>query len=226
MTVQERLPESRASFTEVFSEALRGRPCTVVGLDADPQALPVHVWRREADRSDLHMLGLCRGHTLDLGCGPGRLTAALARLGHVVLGVDVVGEAVDQALARGVPALRRDVFERLPGEGRWHTALLADGNLGIGGDPSALLRRAGELIGAEGRVVVEVAGPGVPPATGWAALDCGGLRSSPFRWSTVGVDDIDALGREAGFGQVDVHAIGDERWCAVLLRPSTTGVVT
>ena len=31
--------------------------------------------------------------------------------------------------------LRRDLFAPLPGEGRWHHVLLADGNIGIGGDP-------------------------------------------------------------------------------------------
>jgi SAM-dependent methyltransferase len=221
VSVQERLPESRASFTEVFTGALRGRPCTVVGLGDRPEPLPVHLWRREADLADLTMLALCRGHTVDLGCGPGRLSAALARLGNVVLGVDVVREAVDQARARGVSALRRDVFDRLPGEGRWHSALLADGNVGIGGDPVCLLRRAGELIGSDGRVVAELAAPGVPATTQWAVLDCAGVRSAPFRWSTVGVDDIGDVAGAAGFGRVDVHAVGDGRWCAVLLRSAT-----
>jgi SAM-dependent methyltransferase len=164
------------------------------------------------------MVALCRGATVDLGCGPGRLSAALAGLGHVVLGVDVVREAVDQTQARGVSAIRRDVFDRLPGEGRWHTALLADGNVGIGGDPVSLLRRAAELIGTDGRVVAELAGPGVPAVTHWALLDCDGLRSAPFRWSTVGVDDIGDVARAAGLGQVDVHALGAGRWCAVLGR--------
>ena len=223
MSVQDRLPEVRASFSEVFSAALRGSPCTVVGLRDEPQELPVHLWRREADEADLALLGHCRGHTVDLGCGPGRLTAALAREGHVVLGVDVVREAVDQTLARGVSALRRDVFDRLPGEGRWHTALLADGNVGIGGDPVALLERAGELVVAEGRFVVELAGPGVPPTTEWALLSCAGVRSAPFRWSTVGVDDIGDLAREAGFATAPIHRVGDQRWCAVLGRGAAPG---
>jgi SAM-dependent methyltransferase len=190
----------------------------VVGLGREPQELPVHVWRREADEEDLALLALCRGHTVDLGCGPGRLAAALARLGHVVLGVDVVREAVDQTLARGVSALRRDVFDRLPGEGRWDTALLADGNVGIGGDPVALLRRAGELVLTEGRVVVELGGPGIRPLTEWAVLDCGGVHSAPFRWSTVGVDDIDDVARRAGFAATEIHRVGEQRWCAVLGR--------
>jgi SAM-dependent methyltransferase len=212
---------ARVSFSELFAEALRGRPCHVVGvvgLAHVAEVLPVHEWRREPDRADRALLAHCCGNTVDLGCGPGRLAAALASLGHVVLGVDVVREAVDQTVARGAAALRRDVFDRLPGEGRWDTALLADGNVGIGGDPVALLRRARELVSAEGRVVVELAPPGVRHRSGWAALRCAGARSAPFRWATVGTDDIRELAADAGFVRVEVHPVGEVRWCAVLRR--------
>ena len=60
----------------------------------------------------------------------------------------------------------RDVFGPLPGEGRWDTALLADGNIGIGGDPVALLARVRELLAPEGRVVVDLAAPGRRGPTG------------------------------------------------------------
>jgi SAM-dependent methyltransferase len=217
-SLPEPVPAQRVPFTEVFAEALRGRPCSVVGLGEAPQALPVHEWRREPDRADLALLARCSGNTLDLGCGPGRLTAALAASGHVVLGVDVVREAVDQAVARGAVALRRNLFDRLPGEGRWDSALLADGNVGIGGDPVALLQRAGELVAAAGRIVVELAPPGVRHRAGWAALHCAGLRSAPFRWATVGTDDIEELAAHAGLGGVELHRLGEVRWCAVLRR--------
>ena len=225
-SLPEGLPESsaeRASFSTVFAEALRGRPCSVVGLGEVPEPLPVQQWRRDADHADLELLAHCAGHTLDLGCGPGRLTAALARLGHMVLGVDVVREAVDQTVARGVVALRRDVFDTLPGEGRWQTALLADGNVGIGGDPVALLARTGELVAADGRVVVELASPGTRPLSAWAALECAGLRSAPFRWATVGTDDIGPVAAAAGFAVADVHRVGEQRWCAVLRRGPVAG---
>jgi SAM-dependent methyltransferase len=216
MSLSEPLPGQRVPFSEAFAEALRGLPCSVVGLGEPPQELPVHEWHREPDHGDLALLAHCSGNTVDLGCGPGRLTAALASLGHVVLGVDVVREAADQAVARGAVALRRDLFDRLPGEGRWDTALLADGNVGIGGDPVALLRRAGELVAADGTVVVELAPPGVSHRAGWAALHCAGLRSAPFRWATVGTDDIDQVAADAGFGRVEVYPVGEGRWCAVL----------
>jgi SAM-dependent methyltransferase len=218
MSLPETVAWERASFSAVFAEALRGEPCSVVGLGDRTQELPMREWRRDADPADLRLLALCVGHTLDLGCGPGRLTAALTERGHVALGVDVVREAVDQTVARGAAALRRDVFDRLPGEGRWDTALLADGNVGIGGDPVVLLSRARELVTEAGRVVVELAPPGVSPRTEWAALHCAGLRSAPFRWATLGIDDVDELATDAGFGRVEVHRVGEVRWCAVLHR--------
>ena len=132
-----------------------------------------------------------------------------------MLGIDVVHEAVGQALVRGVLALRRDVFDKLPGEGRWHTALLADGNVGIGGDPVALLSRMRQLIDPRGRVVVELAEPGVRSASVWARLECDGTRSRPFRWAVLAADDIDPVAEQAGLAVEATYAIGD-RWVAVL----------
>ena len=71
--------------------------------------------------------------------------------------------------------------------------------------------------------MVELAGPGVPPTTEWALLSCAGVHSAPFRWSTVGVDDIGDLAREAGFATAPIHRVGDQRWCAVLGRGAAPG---
>jgi SAM-dependent methyltransferase len=171
-------------------------------------------WDHPADDHDRSLLDLCVAPTLDIGCGPGRLAADLAARGHVVLGIDVVGRAVGTAVRRGASALRRDVFGRLPGEGRWASVLLADGNLGIGGDPVALLRRSRELLDPRGRVVVELAAPGTAATTGWATLRWGG-ETATCRWAVVGVDDIGALAAEAGLHVTDVRCLGG-RWCAVL----------
>ncbi len=206
---------SEQSFTTIFSHALRGHPVSVDGLGSASSPLPVGEWTREADESDRAVLAYCVGPTIDVGCGPGRLAARLAELGHVVLGIDVVGEAVGQTRERGVSAIRRDVFQALPGEGRWSTALLADGNVGIGGDPVALLCRLRELLDPRGRVVVELAPPGTPMQTVWATLRCGDDVSRPFRWAVVGVDDIEQLAQEVGLtasGVFEHHG----RWCAVL----------
>ena len=62
--------------------------------------------------------------------------------------------------ARCHGACCRSVFQPVPGEGGWDTVLLADGNIGIGGDPVALLTRCRELLAPAGRVLVELDPPG------------------------------------------------------------------
>lgn len=201
-----------------FARALDGEPCEILGLGRGSMPLPVESWLREADEDDLAMLGHCTGPTLDVGCGPGRMTAALTDNGQVALGIDVVPEAVAEAIRRGGVALCRDVHDRLPGEGRWQCALLADGNIGIGGDPTGLLRRLRRVLGAAGRVVVEVAAPGVQSFALKLRLDCGGSRSRPFPWAFVGVDDIGAIATDADLLLRSTHTHGS-RWCAVLEKP-------
>ena len=203
------------SFSTVFASALSGSPTVVVGLAEDPVALPVDLWCRPADDLDLLLVELCDGPTIDIGCGPGRMTEALAHAGHVALGIDVVDAAVTLTRQRGVSALQRDVFDPLPAEGRWHTALLADGNIGIGGDPVALLRRARHLLTLGGRVVVELAGPGIGQADGWAVLEGSIGRSRPFRWATLGTDDIARVAAQADLSVSSLVPLG-HRWAAVL----------
>ena len=202
-------------FSTVFALALQGQPTHVVGVGEEPVALPVGAWTQPADARDHRILDLCIGPTLDVGCGPGRMTAELAERGHVVLGIDVVHEAVGQTLQRGGAAIVRDVFDELPGEGRWETVLLADGNVGIGGDPVALLRRLAGVIDPRGRLVVEVAGPGVLASTHWATLQSGEQRSRPFRWSVLGVDAVETTAAEAGLVVASVEDV-DGRWIVVL----------
>lgn len=218
MTTYDCRPETlapEASFSVVFAQALLGAPCAVVGLDAEPRRLPMLQWSSEADVDDLALLALCRGATLDIGCGPGRLTSALAHAGQVALGIDVVVEAVEQTRSRGASALLRDVHDEVPDEGHWDTALLADGNVGIGGDPVALLRRAREVIDPRGRIVVEVHAPGTATRTVWASLESATVRSRPFRWSVLSVDDIEVVAAQAGLRVTATEQLG-ERWAVVL----------
>lgn len=203
--------------SEAFSAALRGSPCRVVGFASGPTQLAVRRWAAAADGSDDLVLDRCRGATVDLGCGPGRLTHALLTRGQPALGIDVVPEAVEQTLARGGTALRRDVFAELPGEGRWDTALLADGNIGIGGDPVRLLRRAGVLIAADGQVVLEVDPPGRPIEIHHIALEVDGARTPRFRWATVPADQLELLAEASSMRVLDI-ATGHGRYVATLAK--------
>lgn len=209
--------ERNDSFSDVFGDALRGIPCTVHGITPEHQVVPVHDWLRPASRADRLLLDHCRGATLDIGCGPGRMSAHLALRGHFVLGVDIVQEAVEQSRRRGVPALRRDIFEPMPGEGDWDTVLLADGNIGIGGAPLALLRRAAELLDGSGRVVCDLAEPGTGLRIHAARLVTHRRRTAMFPWAEVGPDAIESLADSA---QLDVERVDERhgRWFAVLTR--------
>jgi SAM-dependent methyltransferase len=200
---------------EVFASALRGHPCLLLDAEGASALLPTHVWLRDADPHDEALLELCSGPTVDIGCGPGRMAEALARRGLPVLGIDLVPEAVRLSLGRGVATLVRDVFGPVPGEGRWETALLADENIGIGGDPVALLARVRDLLAPTGRVVVELARPGTGIRTRHVSLETQGGRSEPFPWTEVGLDAIGAVASAAGLRPVAEHQWGD-RFCAVL----------
>lgn len=209
-------PATSASFSEVFAAALRGEPCTVHGVAEDElRLLPVGAWQARADEADAALLDRCVGPTLDIGCGPGRMTQHLAERGHTVLGIDLVPEAVFQTRDRGVAAMLRDVFAPLPGEGRWGTALLADGNIGIGGDPEALLARVADLLAGDGRVVVDLDPPGTGLVIRKLSLSASGRTSRPFPWALVGADVLTHLAAGVGLRVAELDQHGT-RWFGVL----------
>ena len=208
---------THGSFSEVFSDALRGSPVAVRGIEMVDAVIPMHEWVQPAGLADRLLLRHCKGLTLDVGCGPGRMSAHLATRGYQVLGLDIVDEAVSQARARGVAAVHRNVFDPMPAEGSWETVLLADGNIGIGGDPAALLRRTAKLLQPGGRVVCDLAEPGTGVRIHAARLIAEGKWSPTFRWARVGADAIEELAEDADFR---VFRVGERRgrWFGVLTR--------
>jgi SAM-dependent methyltransferase len=206
-----------AGYHAVFTAALRGEACRVVGIATQAQQLPMDSWSKVADTADRVVLGHCLGATLDIGCGPGRMSQHLAMQGGCVLGIDLVPEAVALTRERGSSALVRDVYEHLPGEGRWDTALLADGNIGIGGDPVRLLGRVHDLLAPNGRAVVDLAPPGAGIQTVMLTLECAGNRSAPFAWSFVGPESVRQVALTAGMYVTGVHEY-EGRWFAVLQK--------
>jgi SAM-dependent methyltransferase len=206
---------SVVSARRAYEAALRGADCYLVGMGPRPTPLPTARWRAPATPSDRRLLACCQGATLDVGCGPGRMTAALLGHGHPALGIDVSEVAVTQARARGVPALVRDVFGPVPAQRRWDTILLADGNIGIGGNPERLLGRARRLLRTGGVVVADLARPGVRTQAYQLCLMVDHARTAPFSWAVVGVDDVEHLASSNGFA-VDRLTQVDGRWIARL----------
>jgi hypothetical protein len=111
-----------------------------------------------------------------------------------VLGVELLDAVPVLARRSGAPLLVGDVFAPVPGAGRWRTVLLADGNLGIGGDPVRLLRRVRTLLAPRGQVLCELH-PYAVTDSGPVRLESDGTTSAWFAWSFV---DREELARVAG----------------------------
>ncbi|GLX17368.1 hypothetical protein Slala02_05930 [Streptomyces lavendulae subsp. lavendulae] len=164
--------------------------------------LDVERWCAGTDAADESVLARCHGAVLDIGCGPGRLVAALAGRGHRALGIDVTPAAVTRTARRGGTALCRSVFDPLPGERRWDTALLIDGNIGIGGDPAALLERTADLLAPGGRLVAEAAPVEVDERCEVRLDDGRGTLGAPFPWARVGLRALLGHAEAAGWRTV------------------------
>jgi SAM-dependent methyltransferase len=200
---------------ELYEHALAGqaRP-EIEHADGSRTPLRVDDWLCVRP-GDVSIVERCQGATLDVGSGPGRLTVALAERGIPALGIDVTPYAVHLARTAGALALLRDVFGHVPGAGRWMTVLLADGNIGIGGDPVALLRRVAELLTPLGQALVEVQPPGAALRREKVRLRHGELASPWFSWAYVGADQIAQLSTEAGLAMAETWT-ADGRWFGLL----------
>ncbi len=203
---------------EVYEAALRRAgdgaqaPLLAVTDCGQSRSFDVSRWCAGAIDGDAGIVARCIGPTIDLGCGPGRLAAAVSARGIPALGVDVSPVAVRLSHARGALALRRNVFDRLPGERRWAHVLLADGNIGNGGDPVRLLRRCRELLADHGTVLVETDPAGA--VTGPVRLLLPGA-STPLPWAYVAADALPDYGSASGLRTTESWREAD-RWFTLL----------
>lgn len=167
--------------------------------DGSSAPLDVERWIADPPPEELELLAGVTGPALDIGCGPGRHVVALADRGIEALGIDMLPEALEVARARGASVLECSVFEELPLAGEWATALLIDGNVGIGGHPIVLLRRVHEILRPGGVALVELeqAGVGLQAIDGRLETPAG--RSTDFPWGRVGVDGVEELAAASGF---------------------------
>ncbi|MER6061386.1 class I SAM-dependent methyltransferase [Streptomyces sp. NPDC001792] len=222
-----------------YAAALRAGRGPLFLRRTDGWLLPLEVerWCGRADHVDVAVLDRCEGAVLDVGCGPGRLVAELAARGRTVLGIDVSEAAVDHTIGLGGQALRRSVFEPLPGEGRWDTVLLMDGNIGIGGEPSALLERVAALLRPGGLLIAETVPGHVDERARVQVVDTvGGARAggAPFPWARLGTAALLRYARRAGWRSVAQWSADGRCFAALRTRhasstaepPKSTAVIS
>ena len=183
-----------------FASAAEGdlRPRLLRLADGRLVALPVARWAGPVSEADESMLQRADGPVLDVGCGPGRLTAALHARGVEVLGVELLREVPVLAREAGAPLHVGDVFGPLPGTAGWRTVLLADGNVGIGGDATRMLRRVRGLLAPGGAVLCELHPDGDAAVAGPVRLEGLGTTSAWFPWALLGPLGLGAAAASAG----------------------------
>ncbi|MCX4420286.1 class I SAM-dependent methyltransferase [Streptomyces mirabilis] len=180
--------------------------------------LDVGRWSRRADAGDHSVVERCAGRVLDIGCGAGRIVEALTLRGHQALGIDVCPSAVVATVCRGGAARGGSVFDPLPEEGRWDTALLMDGNIGIGGEARLLLRRVRELVHDQGLLIVETSRADVDERRR-VRIHVGQRAASPaFPWAVVGAHALMRHARLSGWAVAEEWATTSAERHFVALR--------
>lgn len=173
---------------------------------APPVTFDVSNWCDEASSLEISLLRNLQGPVLDVGCGPGRLLAAAQDMGLTALGIDTSAEAVHRARGRGARALEQSIFAPVPHAGQWQSLVLLDGNIGIGGSITTLLRRCLQLIAPQGTLLVEVETDAELDTVYAAVLeDAQGNQSEPFRWARTGAAGLESRALRGGWTIKSVH---------------------
>jgi len=192
--------------------------------DGEVWSMPIGRWLAPASPVDERVLDRASGPVLDVGCGPGRHVHALSRRGVPAVGVELSPTAVRHARDGGARVVEGSIFEVAPDPGCWSTALLLDGNIGIGGRPHVLLRRVAELLDDDGTVLVEVDPPSAADAAAETApgadpfrirIEADGSTSAWFPWARVTAETIEAPAATAGLVVTERWSDGGRHFCAL-----------
>lgn len=173
---------------------------------------PVHFnmldWSGPATTGERELLRALRGPVLDVGCGPGRMLAAARELGLASMGIDSSPAAVKLATDGGGAAILGSIFDPVPHERGWGSALLLDGNIGIGGNIRVLLERVASVLAPGGHVLAEAEAAAFLDVAFVAVLeDSDGRASAAFPWARAGAKALAFHAARAGLAAVATRSV-------------------
>ena len=209
---------ARQSTDRLFDRAFSGSTVTCTAAETSSISLltmDVDRWSAAADQADEMVVARCEPPVLDLGCGPGRMLVALQLSGRTALGIDSSAAAVRASTLRGGQAIRRRIEEPMPAEGRWGTALLVDGNVGIGGDVTAVLRRCRELVRPGGLVICETDPHRDRDDRDQVVLTGDGVSSVPLPWARIGASALAVIAASLDLFVCEEWAVEDRVFLAL-----------
>lgn len=201
------------------------RPESARPESASPESIgPVHFnmlsWSAPATASERELLRTLRGPVLDVGCGPGRMLEAARELGLASMGVDTSPTAVRLATDRGGAAILGSIFDPVPYERGWGSALLLDGNIGIGGNIRVLLERVASLLAPDGQVLAEAEAADLLDVAYLAVLeDSDGRASAAFPWARAGAKALAFHAARAGLDAVATRTVQGRVFLTLERRP-------
>ena len=191
---------------ELYGRGLEGRERLIARAEGGrARTLPIACWLGAPTMADESCCGMRSGRSSMLAAGPAVTCSRLRDAACPPSASTSRRRRCESRRARGAAAIEGSIFERVRGAGTWGSALLLDGNVGIGGDPVALLRRIGALLAPGGRILVELARPGAASGRRRMRLELAAAASPWFDWATVSAADVAVL---AGASGLDVR----ERW--------------
>lgn len=178
---------------EPYARALSAGQGNLSVLDISGTVPAVHYrvqdWLIRANAFERSLLQGAHGPLLDIGCGPGRMLVAAEELGLAAYGVDSNPLAVAHARSQGATVFEQSIFDPLPGE--FQTLLLLDGNIGIGGNPQALLGHLRSISMPGAKLLVETDALAQLEVRYQAVLvDADGHSSATFDWARLGAEPL------------------------------------
>jgi SAM-dependent methyltransferase len=157
-------PEAWTPLAEALSAYAGGDQEAVLTVHSDagdPDPMPVSLFFRRGDdlrEIDRQALERVRGRVLDAGAGVGSISLTLQELGFQVTAVEVIPEAMEIMVARGVRDARPGRVEELPPSRDFDTVLLLMNGAALAGTLAALpafLEALDGLLAPGGQVLLD-----------------------------------------------------------------------